>query len=284
MKFTIQNFLKRFPDDDACLAHLMRVRYGNKPICPKCGKKGKFHKMSKHPAYACAWCGHHIHPCAGTPFHRSRTSLQLWFYALYLFATSRHGVSAKELQRQLGVTYKTAWRMGHQIRKYMAEIDGDDPLSGHVEIDETYVGGKRSDGKRGRGASGKTIVFGALERGGDVLTRVVPNVKRVTLEPIIVEKVEPGSEISSDEHLSYRRLGSRGFKHGVVSHGAGEYVRGAYHTNSIDGFWSQLKRSILSTHIHVSGKHLSKYLGEFEYRFNMRETPELIFHRLLLSF
>ena len=114
---TIQQFFKKFPDDAACLDHLMKVRYGEILECPKCGKEGRFNRIKKMPAYSCSWCGHHIHPMVGTPFERSRTSLQKWFYAMYLFTTTRHGVPARELHRQLGVTLKTAWRMGHEIRK-----------------------------------------------------------------------------------------------------------------------------------------------------------------------
>ena len=281
--FTVTDFFKRFPDDDSCLGHLMSIRFGFELDCPKCNKHGKFSRIRKQPAYQCAWCGHHIHPMADTPFHRSRTPLQKWFYAMYLFTTSRHGVPAKELQRQLGVTYKCAWRMGHEIRKYMAGIDGDDGLSGHVEVDETYVGGRRP-GVRGRGAAGKTVVFGMLERDGDVMTCVVPNVKGCTLHPIIEDKIAKGSTVSSDELATYKALGRKGYAHGTVEHGAEEWVRGIHHVNSIEGFWSQIKRSIHGTHIHVSKQHMSKYLGEFEYRYNMRGNPEFMFSRLLLSF
>jgi len=281
--FTVTEFFKRFPDDDSCLEHLKLVRHGETQDCPKCGKHGKFSKIKKMPAYQCAWCGHHIHPKVGTPFEKSSTSLQKWYYAMYLFTTSRHGVPAKELQRQLGVTYKTAWRMGHEIRKYMGNVDGDSGLSGHVEVDETYVGGKRP-GKRGRGATGKTIVFGMLERNGDVMTRIVPNVRRVTLHPIIEEKIETGSTISSDELHSYKTINTKGYIHGTVEHGIGNYARGIHHVNSLEGFWSRVKNSIIGTHIHVSRKHMSKYLGEFEYRYNMRSNPSLMFDRLLASF
>ena len=281
--FTVTDFFKRFPDDDSCLNHLMKIRHGFELDCPKCSKHGKFSRIRKQPAFQCAWCGHHIHPMAGTPFHRSRTPLQKWFYAMYLFTSSRHGVPAKELQRQLGVTYKCAWRMGHEIRKYMAEIDGDDGLSGHVEVDETMIGGKRP-GKRGRGAAGKTVVFGMLERKGDVMTRVVPDVKGRTLHPIIKDKIAKGSVISSDELATYKALGRKGYAHGTVKHGVEEWVRGIHHVNGLEGFWSQIKRSIRGTHIHVSKQHMSKYLGEFEYRYNMRGNPEFMFSRLLLSF
>lgn len=280
--FAVQDFFKRFPGDDSCLHHLMQIRFGTELNCPKCGKHGKFSRLSKIPAYSCA-CGHHIHPMVGTPFENSRTPLQKWFYAMYLFTTSRHGVPAKELQRQLSVTYKTAWRIGHEIRKYLGKVDGDDNLRGHVEIDETYVGGKHP-GRRGRGASGKTIVFGMLERGANVMTHVVPNVRKVTLHPIIVENVKAKSAISTDELRSYAGLSHHGYDHGTVNHSAGQYVSGKSHVNSLEGFWSQLKRAILGTHVHVSAKHMSKYLGEFEYRYNMRKHPEFMFQRLLLSF
>ena len=281
--FAVQDFFRRFSDDDACLDYLFRLKFGEEPACPKCGEVGAFHRLRKMPAYTCN-CGHHIHPMAGTIFKRSRTSLQKWFYAMYLFTTTRHGVPAKELQRQLSVTYKTAWRIGHEIRKHMANVDGDPPLSGPVEVDETMIGGRRSGGKRGRGAPGKTVVFDMLERGGDVMTRIVKDVRRRTLETHTLDKIMHGSAISSDELGSYRALARHGYKHDTVNHSADEWVRGDTHVNSIEGFWSLLKRSIRGAHVHVSAKHLPKYLGEFEYRYNMRKHPEIMIARLLLSF
>ena len=200
---------------------------------------------------------------------------------MHLFSTSRHGVAAKELQRQLGVTYKTAWRMAHEIRKYMADVDGEIPLSGDVEADETYIGGKRSGGKRGRGAPNKTVVFGMAEREGDVMTKVVPDVRKETLQPIIKENVEKGSTIHTDELRSYTGLAKAGYEHETVNHGAGEYVDGDCHVNSMEGFWARLKLSIRGTHVHVSGKHLQKYVKEFEYRYNRRKRPEAIFGDLV---
>jgi transposase-like protein len=281
---TVQQFFARFPTDDGCLEHLMMLRYGNPLTCPKCGNDGQFAKLKKMPAYACPTCGHHIHPMVGTPFERSHTPLQKWFYAMYLFTTSRHGVPAKELQRQLGVTYKTAWRMGHEIRKYMAIVDGDDPLDGHTEADETVIGGYRRGGKRGRSGENKTVVFGMIERGGDVMTHIVPNVQRKTLERHILENIKTGATISTDELTSYAKLARHGYQHGSVNHSAKEWARGSHHTNTIESFWSRLKNSIRGTHIHVSAKHLPKYLGEFEFRHNMRKSPEMMFPRLLMSF
>ena len=281
---TVQEFLAQFSTDDSCLEHLMRLRFGNPLECPKCGNTGKFAKLKSMPAYACPTCGHHIHPMVGTPFAKSHTPLTKWFYAMYLFTTSRHGVPAKELQRQLGVTYKTAWRIGHELRKYMAKVDGDAPLDGHIEADETMIGGRRSGGKRGRGAPGKTVVFGMLERGGEVITRVVADVKRATLERHIVENVRAGATISTDELVSYAKLDARGYEHGAVNHSAEQWVDGIYHTNTVEGFWSILKRSIRGTHVHVSAKHLPKYLAEFEYRWNLRKSPAMILPKLLASF
>jgi transposase len=281
--FGVQEFFNRFPDDDACLAHLMKTRFGEELDCPRCGRHAKFYKLKKQPLYVCQWCGHHIHPMVGTPFERSRTPLQKWFYAMYLFTTSRHGVPAKELQRQLGVTYKTAWRMAHEIRKYMTKVDGDDGLSGHVEADETFVGG-RHRGARGRGARGKTVVFGMVQREGDVMTKVVPKTTKAILQGLIKSNVKIGSTISTDEFRSYSHLDKQGYIHGYVHHDIKEYVNGIHHTNTLEGFWSQIKRSIKGTHVHVSRKHLPKYLGEFEFRYNMRAIPSLMFSRLLKAF
>lgn len=282
--WTTAEFFELFPDDEKCLEYLMKSRFGKTPKCPKCQKVSKFHRVTRTPAFACQWCGHHIHPMAGTPFQDSRTPLQKWFYVMYLFTSTRHGVAAKEIQRQLGVTYKCAWRMGHEIRKYMGKVDGDKTLGGHVEVDETLVGGETHTGKQGPNMQNKTIVFGMVERGGAVETRVVKNRKTETLQPEIMKTVAKGATISSDDWGGYGYLGTKGYRHGIVNHSGGEYVRGSIHTNTIEGFWSRLKNSIKGTHVHVSEKHLAKYLGEFEFRYNLRKKPRLMFDRLLTGF
>ncbi|MDA1090992.1 MAG: IS1595 family transposase [Proteobacteria bacterium] len=283
---TIQEFMKQFPDDDACLDYLMQLRHGEKLDCPKCGKHGKFHRIKRHPAYECAWCGFEIFPMVGTMFHRSHTPLQKWFYAMYLFTTSRHGVPAKELQRQLGVSYPTAFRMAHKIREYMGAIDGQPPLTGHVEVDETYIGGRVKGGKKkgitGRGAN-KTIVMGILERDGQLFTKVIPDASRRSLIPPILENVPEGTRVSSDEWHPYKMLKALGYDHRTVEHGAKQYANGDTHVNGLESFWSILKRSIKGTHVHVSRQHLQKYLGEFEYRYNLRKAPDQMFVRLLAS-
>ena len=282
---TIQDFFAEFPDDDTCLDYLMKLRHGETLDCQKCGKKGRFTRIRKMPAYACPWCGHHIHPMVGTPFHRSHVPLQKWFYAMYLFTTTRHGVPAKELQRQLGVSYPTAFRIAHKIRDYMGMLDGIPPMTGHVEVDETYVGGRRPKikGFTGRGAKGKTVVMGILERGGEIYTEVVPSAAGRSLIPPILANVPVGTRVSTDEWAPYKVLTSLGYRHHTVDHASKEYARGDVHVNGLEAFWSMLKRSIRGTHIHVSPRYLSKYLGEFEYRYNRRKCSETMFAHLLAS-
>ncbi len=247
----ITEFMKLFPNDDACLVHLFKERFGKGYECSRCFETGKFKRLSKMPAYTCS-CGNHIHPMVGTPFHKSHTPLQKWFYAMYLFTTTRHGVPAKELQRQLSVNYKTAWRMGHEIRKYLGLVDGNTPLSGHVEADETIIGGARRRDKRKPKAvyENKTIVMGVVERDGPVFTKAIANTSAENLEITITENVVKGSTVSTDEHMSYRHLGQAGYDHGTVRHGVRQYKSGKHHTNTIEGFWSLLKRSINGTHAH----------------------------------
>lgn len=200
--FSVGDFFKRFPDDEACLEHIFNARFGKRHVCRACGVESTFHRMSDRRAWACAHCGDHVYPTAGTIFQDTRTPLQVWFYAIYLFVATRHGVSGKELQRQLGVTYKTAWRMGHQIREQMDKGEVKALLTGHVEIDEAYVGGKRSEGKRGRGSPGKNIVMGFKERGGRLVAQIIPDVKMKTLKAKTLANVAPGTVVSTDEPLS----------------------------------------------------------------------------------
>jgi predicted RNA-binding Zn-ribbon protein involved in translation (DUF1610 family) len=202
--FSVREFFAWFPNDDACLDHIMQVRFGGTRFeCRSCGKESTHHKLKERRTYVCANCGHHVNPTAGTILHDTRTPLVSWFYAMYLFCTTRHGVSGKELQRQLGVTYKTAYRIGRLIRGLTSKAQGFDALlAGHVELDEAYVGGRRSGGKRGRGAPGKTIVMGLAEHGGNVRAVVIPDVKKETLRGVVLNNVEPGSVISTDELVS----------------------------------------------------------------------------------
>lgn len=281
-KYTHKQFQAQYPDDAACLQAILERRYGNIDCCPNCGVVGKLTRIEGRRAFACKE-GCHVYPCAGTIFEHSPTPLTDWFYAMYLMTATRNGVSAKELQRQLGVTYKCAWRIGHQLRKLMAARDkanNPDPLKGHVEIDETYVGGKRP-GKRGRGAGGKTIVVGMAERGGDIKTQIVDYVNKPTLHGVITANVQKGSKISTDQIWGYRGLSKIGYKHKTVNHSKDEWARGDVYTNTVEGFWSHLKRGIKSTHTGVSKQHLQKYVDEFAFRFNNRHAPADMFARML---
>jgi len=290
MKYTAKDFHAEYPNDERCLERLMEVQHGGTEItCPACGvENAKFHLMRKRKAYACQECGHHIYPCAGTIFHKSRTPLTKWFLAMYLMTSTRSGVAAKELERALGVTYKCAWRMAHELRKLMASADFAGPLGGpgkHVEADETWIGGKvRHRGKgQGKKRSPKTIVFGMAERDGMVRVGPVPDDTKFTLEPIILENVKPGSVVTTDGHLSYGDLRLT-YQHTAINHAQGEYARGTHHTNTIEGHWSHFKRAIKGTHVHISGKHLWKYAAEFSYRRNFRASHVGMFNRLVSAF
>jgi transposase len=184
MKYTFKQFQIEYPDDAACLEAVMKVQHGGtRLICPGCGVEAEFHAMTKRRAYACQECGHHIYPCARTIFHKSRTKLTHWFFAMYLMTSTRHGVAAKELERQIGCTYKTAWRMAHELRKLMAATNAmGGPLSGHVEIDETFVGGRNTGRGCKRRMENKSIVFGMLQRDGDVLAGIIPDRQRGEIE------------------------------------------------------------------------------------------------------
>src|SRR5512136_1982955 len=180
--YTIKDFEKQFPNDDACLDYLFKARYPKGVYCEKCGKITGHYRRTGTKFYSCEFCGRGISPTSGTIFYKSDTPLRSWFHAIFLMANTKTGISAKQLQRELGVTYKTAWRMFKQIRTLMDE--NVNPLNGQVEVDETYIGGEHS-GKRGRGASGKTPVMGMTERDGKAIAKIVPNVKARTLLPMI---------------------------------------------------------------------------------------------------
>lgn len=276
-RLTILNFKDTFPDNETCLDYLFKARFPS----AKCGKcEGT--KFYKHPTRACYTCAKgctHLFPKEGTIFDHSSTDLVKWFFAIFLMSQSRNGVSAKELERALGVTYKCAYRIGHQIRKLMK--DNAFTLFGEVEADETAVGGKRH-GKRGRGADGKTIVFGQLQREGKMNTAIVSNVKAVTLMPHFQNNIAKGTRLMTDELKSYKKIAKMlNMEHDTVTHGIGQYAKGATHTNTIEGFWSQLKRSLDGTHHVISPKMLHAYVSEFQWRYNNRKSVTHLFDLLL---
>lgn len=269
-KYTIRHFNEDFPDDAACLEYIKNTIYPDGITCRKCENVTKHHRLSKRKAYSCQVCGTHVYPLAGTVFEKSRTPLKSWFYAMYLMASTRCGISAKQLERELGVGYKTAWRMFKQIRGLLGEEI--EKLSGEVEADEVYYGGKRKN-QRGRPGdmSHKVPIVGIVERGGKVAALVTKDARKRTMIPIFKEHVLPGSMVFTDEWKSYDLLGKAGYKHERIPHSQKIYVMGNVHTNTIEGFWSLLKRGISGVYHSVSKKHLQGYIDEYVFRYNHRD-------------
>lgn len=250
---------------------IFKIRYSNMEACPKCGVvHPKYYRVKARNCYECGDCGHQIYPLVGTIMEGTTTPLTDWFFAMYLFSVSKNGVSAKELQRSLGVTYKTAWRIGHKIRDLMNDKQ-DKLLKGIVEVDESLIGGKVKGGKRGWGAENKTCLFGMIERDGGVKVSVIEERTREAIYSEINSGVAKGSTVYSDEFKAYKTLSTQGYTHGSVVHSKNQWKDGDCHTNSIEGYWSNLKKSILGTHTHISKKHMHRYLNEFAFRHNNRK-------------
>lgn len=281
---TLKQFQAAFPTDEACLDHLMRTRWGERFECVSCGREARYYRVAKRRCYECEHCAYQVYPTAGTPFEKTRTPLTVWFHVMFLFCTTRNGVAAKEVQRITGVTYKTAWRMCHEIRKYMGYVDGDHPMDGGpdaepVEIDKAFIGGKDKIGQ-----DDKAIVLGIAQRDGDVVNRRIHSRGERDILPRVVNFVRPGTTIYTDTAHAFWGLKHEGYDHHSVNHAKKEYVRGKVHTNTIEGFWAAVKRGISGTYVWVSKKHLQKYLWEFEFRHNLRHAPWLMFDCLLTGF
>jgi transposase-like protein len=289
LRYTVENFHSRFPDSHACLEQIKEQRFpGGIALCHKCEKPRKHYRVKGRTAYACETCGNHIFPLAGTIFEKTSTSLRLWFYAMYLMGSTRCGISAKQIQRETGVTYKTAWRMFHQIRKLMSEDLrlGGAGTSG-VEMDEMYHGGRRKgeSGRMLRGDRGnKTMVTGIVERKGRIVARISPEVTMSATNALVKEYVLPDSTIFTDEASAYNalpRLSGMGYQHHRINHSAKVCVAGEVHTNTIEGFWSLVKRGIGGVYHSVSAKYLQSYLDEYSFRYNRRDSGNLIFAVML---
>ena len=288
LKYTINHFNREFPTDDACLAHIAAERYpGGMAPCEKCNKVTKHHHINGRTAYSCDYCGTHIYPLAGTIFEKSTTSLRLWFYAMYQMGSTRCGISAKQIQRETGVTYKTAWRMFKQIRSLMSE---DLQLEGSsVEMDETYIGGRLRIGSAGRGRlRNKTRVAGIVERKGKIIAKTATETGSKQLLDMAAAHILPDSTVYTDEYSAYNNLAGLkrdgkplGYNHRRIHHASKVYVMGDIHTNTVEGFWSLLKRGIGGVYHAVSQKYLQTYLDEYTFRYNRRDQGNLIFKSIL---
>jgi transposase len=282
-RYTFMEFDREFPDDATCLDWLVDHLYPEGIFCPTCERVTRHHRVKSRPAFSCQFCGHYEYPMAGTIFEGSSTSLRLWFHAMYLMASTRCGISAKQLEREIGVSYPTAWRMFKQIRSMLEQDDS--PLSGTVEVDETFIGGKPRKGqiRTGQGSKvrqqdvrafteRKAKVMGAVERGGRVSAVIVPSRKASTLVPITKARVLPASTVYTDEFKSYRTLEREGYIHRRVNHSERVYVDGDVHTQTIEGFWALVKGGLSGVYHSVSTKHLQAYLDEFCFRYNNRDV------------
>jgi transposase len=286
-KYTIVQFRKDYPNDDACLDKLFKLRYTNL-VCPKCVADKPFKRVKNKKSYQCPCCAYQVFPMAGTIFEKSTTPLTYWFYAIFLQTTTRNGVAAKELERQLSICYKTALRMAHQIKRLMGN-EKIDKLTGIVETDESYFGMKVTNMTKSKRAKmydengtmrdNKTGVMGFISRDGKVVTEVMHTGK--TFKERVRDNVSTDAILVTDAHKGYEGLDLEFFKHETVNHIMGEYKRDEWHTNTIEGFWSQLKRTIKGTHIHCDAKYLQLYADEVAFRYMNRMKQDQMFNIIL---
>lgn len=270
-EINLVSLVDRFHDEGACRKYMEELRWPDGAKCPRCGSD-KLSRIKKRPQFDCNSCRYQFSVTAGTIFHDSHLPLWKWFLAVYLIVEAKKGISANQLKRTIGVSYKTAWYLCHRIRAALNEVDAQ-LLKGIVEVDETFVGGEMHG--KGRGYKGnKTVVVGAMQRGGNICLQVVRGTDRETLHGFIRANTAGDTEaIYTDEWPAYRGIADEDTEHKAVRHRTGEYARGSVHTNSIENVWSLLKRSIVGSYHQVSAKHLDAYCDELEFRFNNRENP-----------
>lgn len=269
------SLIDKFNCDDKCREALEEIRWPGGARCTRC-ESCELLDLPKHNRWECKSCGYQFSVTAGTIMHDSHLPLRKWFLAIYLMCESKKGISANQMKRTLGVAYKTAWYLCHRIREAMGNDRLEGPtLVGVIEVDETYVGGKTRG--KGRGYKGnKTIIAGAIQRGGHVRLERIPDVKRQTLHDFIARTVKDEAEaIYTDELQSYLGIADHNTRHETVNHSAEEWVVGDVHTNSIEGVWSLFKRSLVGAFHKMSVKHLDRYLEEIEWRYNNRRNPHI---------
>lgn len=265
-----------FTEDEA-REYFEKVRWDDNPACPRCGGAEPYRINSKRRKglWTCKACRQQFTVTIGTVFERSHISLKKWLMAICLITASKKGISAHQIHRMLGMTYKTAFFMMHRLRYAMAQFQVKEKLNGTIEVDETYIGG-RARGKRGRGADKKSIVVSLVERNGMVRSKHVDTLKANELKRHIRENVTENSNIMTDDFKSYKGLDKYFKSHNIIQHSKKQYVKGIVHTNTAEGFFSLLKRGINGTFHHVSQKHLHRYLSEFDFRYNLRNVEDSV--------
>ena len=275
---TLAEAIRYFSDADTCLKFIVELRWADGVVCPRCQSASNTF-ISTRRMWKCKGCKKQFSVKVGTIMEDSPLGLDIWMSALWLISNAKNGISSYEVHRALGITQKTAWFLLHRIR--LAMQNGSlAKLKGNVEVDETFIGGKarnmhaskRAEKITGRGASGKAIVMGVLERGGEVRTKVIPNTKKGTVQAEVRANVEAGASISTDALPSYEGLDAD-YVHEAVDH-AVEYVRGNCHTNGLENYWSLLKRCIKGTYISIEPFHLFRYLDEEAFRYNQRKHAD----------
>jgi transposase-like protein len=283
MKFkSLIELFDTFKTEEQCREYLIQQRWNGKPVCPHCGYTEKAYVIENGKRFKCGnkECYKKYSVTVGAFFENSNIELRTLFAAMYLITAHKKGISSLQLSRDLNIHQKTAWFMLHRIRGMVANKKPE-LLEGYVQVDETFVGGKNKNrheskkvrGAQGRSAKDKTPVLGAIEVGGKVVANVITDTTKESLQPVINRMVKHGSIMVTDEWQAYRGLGVP-YHHIVINHGAGEYVRGAFDTNSMENFWSLFKRGIIGVYHQVSAKHLQAYVDEFAYRHNSRKDND----------
>lgn len=276
---SLYQFFEAFPDEQTAIEHLRAIRWRDGAYCPYCGSKRVMHFSDKR-THKCHDCRQRFSIKVGTIFEDTKLPLRKWFAAIWLITSHKKGIASTQLAKDLKITQKSAWFVLHRLRYAARTKSFSRPLDGIVEVDETIIGGRESNKHKSkrkssqRGTKGKAVVFGLLERGGELRAGVVPDLRAKTLKPAIRKNVSHAATVITDEHRSYLGLGDE-YDHHSVNHGAGEYVRDFFcHINGIEGAWSLFKRQVYGIHHHVSAKHLDAYLGEMCYRYNRRDMGE----------